>query len=87
MVERCQPTRLKKGTRTLAHPANTLLFSVVTAWEMVLKSQAGKLRLTEPPGVYVPTRMPTPSSGDIPSRFSGKASAGIRFTNLRGYPG
>jgi PIN domain nuclease of toxin-antitoxin system len=33
------------------------LLSVVSAWELVLKTQAGKLRLPETPSVYVPTRM------------------------------
>jgi PIN domain nuclease of toxin-antitoxin system len=51
------PRLSKKALGLLADPANTLLLSVVTAWEMVLKTQAGKLHLTEPPAVYVPTRM------------------------------
>ena len=38
----------------LADPANTLLLSVVSAWELVLKTQTGKLRLPESPSVYVP---------------------------------
>ena len=51
------PRLSKKARALLADPANTLLLSVVSAWELVLKAQAGKLRLPEPPSVYVPTRM------------------------------
>ena len=47
----------KKALRLLADPANTLLLSVVSAWELVVKTQAGKLRLPEPSSVYVPTRL------------------------------
>ena len=47
----------KKALRLLADPANTLLLSVVSAWELVVKTQARKLRLPEPPSVYVPTRL------------------------------
>jgi PIN domain nuclease of toxin-antitoxin system len=51
------PRLSKKVLGFLADPANTLLLSVVSAWELVLKTQAGKLRLAESPSVYVPTRM------------------------------
>lgn len=51
------PRLSKKALVLLADPANTLLLSVVSAWELVLKTQTGKLRLPEPPSVYVPTRM------------------------------
>ena len=51
------PRLSKKARALLADPANTLLLSVVSAWELVLKAQAGKLRLPETPSVYVPTRM------------------------------
>ena len=51
------PRLSKKASVLLADPANTLLLSVVSAWELVLKTQTGKMRLTESPSVYVPTRM------------------------------
>jgi PIN domain nuclease of toxin-antitoxin system len=51
------PRLSKKARVLLADPDNSLLLSVVTAWELVLKVQAGKLRLPESPGAYVPTRM------------------------------
>jgi PIN domain nuclease of toxin-antitoxin system len=34
-----------RAKRALSRPASTLLVSVVSAWELVLKNQAGKLRL------------------------------------------
>lgn len=51
------PRLSKKALVLLADPANTLLLSVVSAWELVLKTQRGKLRLSESPSVYVATRM------------------------------
>ena len=51
------PRLSKKALVLLADPANTLLLSVVSAWELVLKTQTGKMRLAESPNVYVPTRM------------------------------
>lgn len=51
------PRLSKKALVLLSDPANTLLLSVVSAWELVLKTQTGKMRLSESPSVYVPTRM------------------------------
>lgn len=34
-----------------------VFLSVVTAWEIAIKSASGKLHLPEPPGSYVPRRM------------------------------
>ncbi|HTM14404.1 MAG TPA: type II toxin-antitoxin system VapC family toxin [Bryobacteraceae bacterium] len=51
------PRLSKKALVLLSDPANTLLLSVVSAWELVLKTQTGKLRLPESLNVYVPTRM------------------------------
>lgn len=51
------PRLSKEVLVLLSDPANTLLLSVVSAWELVLKAQRGKLRLPESPSVYVPTRM------------------------------
>jgi PIN domain nuclease of toxin-antitoxin system len=51
------PRLSKKALTLLADPANTLLLSVGSAWELGLKTQTGKMRLPESPSVYVPTRM------------------------------
>lgn len=50
--------RLSRGARRLlADPQNNLFFSVVSAWEMVLKAQSGKLSLPTPVSTYVPARL------------------------------
>lgn len=46
----------KKALRILADPANSLILSVASAWEIAIKTQAGKLRLPEEAATYVPTR-------------------------------
>jgi PIN domain nuclease of toxin-antitoxin system len=46
----------KKALRILADPANTLILSVASAWEIAIKTQSGKLRLPEDASTYVPAR-------------------------------
>lgn len=46
----------KKASSLIADPANILLLSVVSAWELIVKYQSKKLELPEPPSIYVPTR-------------------------------
>jgi PIN domain nuclease of toxin-antitoxin system len=41
----------------LADPAQPVLFSVVSAWEIAIKAGLGKLELPEAAPVYVPTRL------------------------------
>jgi len=50
------PALSKRAYALLANPRNTLVLSAASAWEMVIKTQSGKLRLPEPPSVYIPTR-------------------------------
>jgi PIN domain nuclease of toxin-antitoxin system len=50
------PQLSKKARLILADPANTLVLSVASAWEIALKAQAGKLRIPEDAATYVPTR-------------------------------
>jgi PIN domain nuclease of toxin-antitoxin system len=50
------PTLSKRARGVLSNPRNVLVLSVMSAWEMVIKTRAGKLRLPEPPSVYIPTR-------------------------------
>ena len=52
-----RPELSKRAYALLSNPRNTLVLSVVSAWELVLKTQTGKLELPEPPSVYVPTRV------------------------------
>jgi PIN domain nuclease of toxin-antitoxin system len=49
-----EPTRLSpKAFRLCQDPANTVLLSVATIWEMQIKLQLGKLRLSLPLGELV----------------------------------
>ena len=41
----------------LGDPANDLLFSAASSWEIAIKYALGKLPLPEPPSTYVPSRM------------------------------
>src|SRR5947209_10518960 len=50
------PRLSKKATALLADPRNELFLSVASAWELVAKFQAKRLKLPEPPSIYVPTR-------------------------------
>ena len=47
----------KKAVRILADPGNSLVLSVASAWEIAIKTQAGKLRIPEDAATYVPTRV------------------------------
>jgi len=50
------PELSKKAIRILADPANILLLSVASAWEIAIKAQSGKLRLPEDAAKYMRTR-------------------------------
>jgi PIN domain nuclease of toxin-antitoxin system len=41
----------------IADPSNTVYFSVVSAWEIIIKERTGKLSLPEPPEIYIPSRL------------------------------
>jgi PIN domain nuclease of toxin-antitoxin system len=41
----------------IADPANTIYLSAVSAWEIAIKTQIGKLTLPEPPDLYVLSRV------------------------------
>jgi len=52
------PERLPDHVRELlADPANTLLLSAASSWEIAIKYRLGKLPLPQPPAEYVPDRM------------------------------
>lgn len=53
-----EPERLpRQARRIVADAAEQVFLSAVTAWEIAIKAAAGKLKLPEPPGSYVPSRM------------------------------
>ena len=55
---RAAPERLAPRTRRLlADPANELLLSAASAWELAIKSALGKVQLPAPLSEYVTSRM------------------------------
>ncbi len=52
-----EPERLDQRLGTLEDPANTLLLSAVSSWEMAVKFRLGRLDLPDDPKRYVPARM------------------------------
>lgn len=41
----------------IADPANTILFSVASAWEIAIKAGTGRYTLPERPEIYIPSRV------------------------------
>lgn len=46
-----------KAKEIIANPDNKIYFSVVSAWEIIIKVGTGKLSLSEPPETYIPSRI------------------------------
>jgi PIN domain nuclease of toxin-antitoxin system len=46
-----------RAARLLSDPRNPLLFSVVSAWEIIVKAQIGKLKLPSAPAAYIVSRL------------------------------
>ncbi len=59
-----EPERLGRALPLMEDPANELLLSAASSWEIAIKWQLGKLGLPEAPDVYVPDRLVT--SGVVP---------------------
>ena len=41
----------------ISNPDNEIYFSVVSAWEIIIKVGTGKFSLSEPPEIYIPSRI------------------------------
>jgi PIN domain nuclease of toxin-antitoxin system len=41
----------------ISNPDNEIYFSVVSAWEIIIKVGTGKFSLSEPPEIYIPGRI------------------------------
>jgi len=53
-----EPARISPRVRdVLADVSRDVFLSAVTSWEVAIKAASGKLRLPEPPDLYVPRRM------------------------------
>lgn len=62
-----EPERLSQGSLDLlADPANELLLSAASAWEIAVKVGLGKLHLPSPPADYVPRRLATSGTTALP---------------------
>jgi len=46
-----------RAKEIIANPDNKIYFSVVSAWEIIIKVGIGKLSLSEPPETYIPSRI------------------------------
>jgi PIN domain nuclease of toxin-antitoxin system len=55
---------------TIADPDNTILFSVVNAWEIIIKQGTGKLTLPEPAETYIPSRIAANQFVTLPVNLS-----------------
>jgi len=63
------PDRLSADTRALLEdPANQLLLSAASSWEIAIKYRLGKLPLPEPPSVFVPPRLVRDGIAELPIR-------------------
>jgi len=52
------PQRLSELAKSIiVDPAEELLFSAVSSWEIAIKHATGRLHLPEPPVIYVPSRI------------------------------
>ncbi len=54
----------------LGDPANEIILSAVSSWEIAIKYARGKLPLPEPPSRYVPSRMATSGTSSMPIHHS-----------------
>jgi PIN domain nuclease of toxin-antitoxin system len=54
----------------IANPDNDIYLSVVSAWEIIIKVGTGKLSLSEPPEIYIPTRIASNQFEILPVQIS-----------------
>ena len=54
----------------IANSDNDVYFSVVSAWEIIIKVGTGKLTLSEPPETYIPSRVASNHFEILPVQMS-----------------
>ncbi len=54
----------------ITNPENTIIFSVVSAWEITIKQGTGKLTLPEPAQTYIPSRLEANQFSILPVNLS-----------------
>ena len=64
-----------RAREAFADPANEVLLSAASAWEIAVKHRLGKLPLPEPPDVFVPARAPAASAAHGSSRSHRRGAA------------
>jgi PIN domain nuclease of toxin-antitoxin system len=63
--------KLSVNAKTIiANPDNDVYFSVVSAWEIIIKVGTGKLTLSEPPETYIPSRVASNQFEILPVQMS-----------------
>jgi PIN domain nuclease of toxin-antitoxin system len=61
------PSRLNEKARAILEDGSSSIYlSAASSWEISIKVSLGKLRLPEPPEVYVPKRMADQAIGSLP---------------------
>lgn len=60
------PQMTDRAYEVISDPANELLLSLASAWEIVAKVQGGKLELPEPVETFLPSRMKHYGVGLLP---------------------
>src|SRR3954447_23419033 len=77
------PGRLRDEVRELlADPANTLLLSAASSWEIAIEYRLGRLPLPQPPAEYVPDRRRGRPVGGRPRHRDHARSNRSRFMTL-----
>ena len=62
---------------SLAAPASRRYLSAASVWEIVIKHAIGKLRLPEPPAIYVPERMRVSRVRELPITHAHALAVGV----------
>jgi len=72
-----EPERLRTDVLDrISDPATDLFLSAVSAWEIAIKYELGRLTLTEPPEAFVPSRMRLSGAQELPISHADALAAG-----------
>lgn len=64
------PQLSQTAKATIANPSNTVFFSVINGWEIIIKQGTGKLTLPEPAETYIPSRIAANQFTILPVQLS-----------------
>lgn len=72
-----EPERVRTAVLDrISDPATDLFLSAVSAWEIAIKYELGRLTLTEPPEAFVPSRMRLNGARELPISHADALAAG-----------